>query len=111
MCITVWQDRRKDGLLLAAGALAGATTCFLQPKGILLLVSIWLWLWMQRRREATSLSSLWAAVSYTHLTMPVEKLIQSMQPEQPMVVDSPSGGGGYGSSQSGSTSSTSAAPQ
>jgi pilus assembly protein CpaC len=44
-------------------------------------------------------------------TMPVEKLIQSMQPEQPMVVDSPSGGGGYGSSQSGSTSSTSAAPQ
>ncbi len=44
-------------------------------------------------------------------TMPVEKLIQSMQPEQPLVVDSPSGGGGYGSSQSGSTSSTSAAPQ
>jgi pilus assembly protein CpaC len=44
-------------------------------------------------------------------TMPVEKLIQSMQPEQPLVVDSPSGGGGSGSSQSGSTSSNSAAPQ
>ena len=43
-------------------------------------------------------------------TMPVEKLIQSMQPEQPLVVDS-SSGGGYGSSQSGATSSTSAAPQ
>jgi hypothetical protein len=59
-CMTLWQDERKHGLLFAAGALAGATTCFLQPKGILLLVSIWLWLWMQRRREATSLSSLWA---------------------------------------------------
>jgi hypothetical protein len=59
-CMAVWQDRRKDGLLSAAGALAGATTCFLQPKGILLLVSILLWLWMQRRRRSTSLSSLWA---------------------------------------------------
>jgi hypothetical protein len=60
VCITVWQDRRKDGLLLAAGALAGATTCFLQPKGMLLLASILLWLWMQRRRGSTSLSSLGA---------------------------------------------------
>jgi pilus assembly protein CpaC len=42
-------------------------------------------------------------------TMPVEKLIQSMQPEQPLVVDS-STGGGYGASQSGATSGTSMAP-
>jgi pilus assembly protein CpaC len=42
-------------------------------------------------------------------TMPVEKLIQSMQPEQPLIVDS-SSGGGYGSSQSGATSSSSAMP-
>jgi hypothetical protein len=61
VCITVWQDRRKDGLLFAAGALAGATTCFLQPKGMLLLASILLWLWVQRRRGSTSLSPLGAA--------------------------------------------------
>ncbi len=41
-------------------------------------------------------------------TMPVEKLIQSMQPEQPLIVDSSTGG--YGSSQSGATSSSSAMP-
>jgi hypothetical protein len=59
-CMTVWQDRRKDGLLFAAGAVAGATTCFLQPEGVLLLVSILLWLWMQRKRGSTSLLSLGA---------------------------------------------------
>jgi hypothetical protein len=41
--------------------------------------------------------------------MPVEKLIQSMQPEQPLIVDS-SSGGGYGSSQSGATSGASMGP-
>ena len=44
-------------------------------------------------------------------TMPVEKLIQSMQPEQPLVTDATSNTGGYSSSQSGATSSgSSAAP-
>jgi Dolichyl-phosphate-mannose-protein mannosyltransferase len=60
VCITVWQDRRKDGLLFAAGALAGATTCFLQQKGLLLLLALLAWLWIQRRRRSTSLSSLGA---------------------------------------------------
>ena len=59
-CMTVWQGRRKHGLLFAAGALAGATTCFLQQKGLLLLLALLLWLWVQRRRRSTSLSSLWA---------------------------------------------------
>ncbi len=67
-CMTVWQDRREDGLLFAAGALAGATTCFLQPKGMLLLASIMLWLWMQRKRAATSLSSL-GAVTGGYMSM------------------------------------------
>jgi Dolichyl-phosphate-mannose-protein mannosyltransferase len=57
-CIVVWQDRRKDSLLLIAGVLAGATTWFLQPKGVLLLLALLLWLWIERRRGLTSLSSL-----------------------------------------------------
>jgi hypothetical protein len=65
-CMIVWQDRDKFGLLFAAGALAGATTCFLQQKGVLLLLALLLWLWMQRRRRSTSLSSLGAvAAGYT----------------------------------------------
>jgi hypothetical protein len=57
-CMTVWQDRRRGGLLFAAGGLAGATTCFLQPEGLLLLPALLVWLWMQRQRRSTSLSSL-----------------------------------------------------
>jgi hypothetical protein len=65
-CMIVWQDKRKLGLLFAAGALAGATTCFLQQKGVLLLLALLLWLWMQRSRRSTSLSSLGAvAGGYT----------------------------------------------
>jgi hypothetical protein len=55
-CTIVWQDKRKLPLLFAAGALAGATTCFLQPKGILLLFALLVWLWMQHRRSPASLS-------------------------------------------------------
>jgi hypothetical protein len=62
-CMTLWQDRRKDGLLFAAGALAGATTCFLQPKGLLLLLALLVWLWMLRRRRSTSLSWLGAVTA------------------------------------------------
>src|ERR1700722_4626550 len=62
----VWQNRRKVALLFAAGALAGATTCFLQQKGVLLLLALLLWLWMQRRRSSTPVSSLGAvAAGYT----------------------------------------------
>jgi hypothetical protein len=46
--------------LFAAGALAGATTCFLQQKGLLLLLALLVWLWVQRRRRSTSLSLLGA---------------------------------------------------
>jgi Dolichyl-phosphate-mannose-protein mannosyltransferase len=60
VCMIVWQDKRKFGLLFAAGALAGATTCFLQQKGVLLLLALLLWLWIQRRRRSTSLLSLGA---------------------------------------------------
>ncbi len=57
-CIVLWQDRRKQGLLLVAGGLAGATTCFLQTTGVLLLCALVVWLWVQYRRRAASLSSL-----------------------------------------------------
>lgn len=40
-------------------------------------------------------------------TMPVEELIQSMQPEKPLAIDSTSSAGGYGSSSSGSSASAS----
>jgi 4-amino-4-deoxy-L-arabinose transferase-like glycosyltransferase len=39
-CAALWLDKRKDIFLFAAGALAGATTCFLQPKGVLLLLAL-----------------------------------------------------------------------
>jgi 4-amino-4-deoxy-L-arabinose transferase-like glycosyltransferase len=61
VCVIVWQDKHNPGLLFAAGALAGATTCFLQQKGGLLLIALLLWLWLQRRRKSTSLLSLGAA--------------------------------------------------
>ena len=57
-CAVVWQDRRKDGLLFAAGALAGATTLVLQTKGVLLLPALLLWLWIERLRKSASLSSI-----------------------------------------------------
>jgi hypothetical protein len=56
--IVLWQERRKDSLLFVAGVLAGATMCFHQPKGMLLLVSILLWLWIQRQRRSVSMSAL-----------------------------------------------------
>src|ERR1700733_8361993 len=59
-CMTVWQERRMVGLLFAAGASAGATTCFFQPEGLLLLLALLWWLWMQRQRRSSSLSSLGA---------------------------------------------------
>ncbi len=59
-CMIVWQDKRKRVLLFAAGALAGATTCCFQPKGMLLLLALLVWLWMQHRRQSASLSWLWA---------------------------------------------------
>jgi hypothetical protein len=56
--IVLWQDRQRDSLVLAAGMMAGVTTCFLQPKGLLLFVAMLLWLWIQLRRRAASISAL-----------------------------------------------------
>ena len=53
-----WQDSRSNWLLVAAGALAGATTLILQPKGILLLLAFLVWLWIQHRRQSTPLTAL-----------------------------------------------------
>ena len=57
-CLALWQDGRSTSLLLAAGVLAGVTTAFLQPKGMLLFCAFLVWLWIQHRRRTTSLSSL-----------------------------------------------------
>ncbi len=55
-CMVLWSERHNNAALIAAGILAGATTCFLQTKGILLLASILLWLWIQRQRRAAPIS-------------------------------------------------------
>jgi hypothetical protein len=57
-CLVLWHDTRRDTLLLAAGAMAAATTCILQPKGLLLFIAMLLWLLMQRWRHAARLSAL-----------------------------------------------------
>ncbi len=68
VCMVLWQDVNNSWLLLAAGALAGATTLTLQPKGILLLLAFLVWLSIQHRRQSAPLTALvwvtggWAAV-------------------------------------------------
>jgi hypothetical protein len=52
VCMVLWQDLRKRSLLFAAGALAGVTTCIMQPKGMLLLFAFCAWLWFQQRRKS-----------------------------------------------------------
>jgi Dolichyl-phosphate-mannose-protein mannosyltransferase len=56
--MVLWNDHRKNSLLLAAGVLAGATSCFHQPKGFLLLCAFVVWLWVQHRKRSSPLSSL-----------------------------------------------------
>jgi 4-amino-4-deoxy-L-arabinose transferase-like glycosyltransferase len=53
----LWHDKRRSSLLFATGALAGLTTCFLQPKGILLLLALVIWLVLLRIRESAPLAS------------------------------------------------------
>ena len=57
-CIVLWQDARHNTLLFAAGALAGLTTTFLQPKGLFLFLAFLAWLSILRWRKLCSLSSL-----------------------------------------------------
>lgn len=58
VCIVLWQDLRKSYLLLAAGSLAGVTTCILQPKGLFLLLAFCVWLLVQIRRRPELSSAL-----------------------------------------------------
>ena len=62
VCMVRWHDSRRSWLLVAAGALAGAATLILQPKGILLLLAFLVWLWIQHQRQSTPLTALaWVA--------------------------------------------------
>jgi len=56
-CVVLWQKTHKNILLIGVGIVAGATTSFHQPKGMLLLASILLWLWMQRQNLPVSISA------------------------------------------------------
>jgi hypothetical protein len=47
----VWLERRLWFLLPLSGALAGVTTCFLQPKGVLLLGAFCASVWLLNRKE------------------------------------------------------------
>jgi hypothetical protein len=58
VCMILWKDLRKSGLLLVAGVLCGVTTCILQPKGMLLLLAILVWLWVQQRGRSAWLSAI-----------------------------------------------------
>lgn len=57
VCLVFWQDSRKSSLLLAAGVLAGVTTCILQPKGMFLLLGFLAWLWIQQKGRTGFLAS------------------------------------------------------
>ena len=58
VCMVLWQDTRRNILLVAAAVGAAVTTCILQPKGMLLLFAFLLWLWIQHRRRSASLPAL-----------------------------------------------------
>jgi hypothetical protein len=73
-CTILWHDKRKLTLLFAAGALAGATTCILQPKGILLILALLVWLWLQHRRRSASLSWL-GAIAGGYLSLVASMLL------------------------------------
>jgi hypothetical protein len=57
-CMVLWLDRRWKVLLISAGILAGLTTYFLQPKGMLLLIAILIWLWVRLEKRTTAISAM-----------------------------------------------------
>jgi hypothetical protein len=57
VCLVLWHSRPTRSLLIAAGFLAGVTTCIHQPKGVFLLCAFLVWLWLQRRRTTSLLSA------------------------------------------------------
>jgi hypothetical protein len=56
--MVLWRERANRSLLLAAGVLAGVTTCFLQPKGLLLFCAFLVWLFVLKVRRIASLSEM-----------------------------------------------------
>ena len=56
-CMVLWIDRGSNKYLFAAGAVAAATTTFLQPKGVFLFCAFAAWLLIQHIRKAAPLSS------------------------------------------------------
>jgi hypothetical protein len=50
----LWLKMRRPSLLFAAGVLAGITTCFLQPKGVLLFLALLIWIVIEHRRGSRS---------------------------------------------------------
>jgi hypothetical protein len=62
-CATQWIEKRSNSLLVAAGAAAGLTTAFLQPKGMLLFCAILVWLKILHRRRIASLYSIGAVTA------------------------------------------------
>ena len=64
-CMAAWNNTQRKSLLVAAGILAGMTTCFHLPKGLLVLLSLLLWLWIQgRSRRVPPVSSASVMVGY-----------------------------------------------
>ncbi len=57
-CIALWRDSRNVALLFAAGALAGCTTAFLQPKGMFLFLAFLVWLAILCHRRLAEFSTL-----------------------------------------------------
>ncbi|MGA3134626.1 MAG: glycosyltransferase family 39 protein [Terracidiphilus sp.] len=50
VCMVIWNTKPRNSLLIAAGVLAGVTTCIFQPKGVLMFCALVAWLCIQRRR-------------------------------------------------------------
>ena len=64
--LLLFLKHRHPVLIFTAGTLAGLTTCFLQPKGIFLLVSFLLSIWVMQRKSATFLKAAsWLVAGYT----------------------------------------------
>ncbi|MBS1820549.1 MAG: hypothetical protein JST61_01025 [Acidobacteria bacterium] len=51
MSACLWLERRVSIWIFFAGLLAGFTTCFMQPKGMLLIVAQLAWLLIEKRRQ------------------------------------------------------------
>jgi len=52
VCLVFWNSSQRKSLVLAAGFLAGVTTCIFLPRGVLLFCALSAWLWLQRRKTA-----------------------------------------------------------